>query len=111
MNRIKCATFYKEMQDNISKKIREKMNADRAKAEKEQETKAKTLPIRNVVGSVFRPKDGHELLRFLKENKKCEIADTHAFLAAKALEDNNCGFSFSFKKSNWNKGWTSFEHS
>ena len=68
-----------------------------------------TLPIHNVVGSVFRPKDGYELLRFLKENKKCEIVDTHAFLAAKMLEDNECGFSFSFKKSNWNKGWTSFE--
>jgi len=69
----------------------------------------KALRIGSVVGSVFRPKDGHELLRFLKENKKCEIVDTHAFLAAKMLEDNECGFSFSFKKSNWNKGWTSFE--
>ena len=38
-----------------------------------------TLPIHSVVGSVFRPKDGNELLRFLKENKKCEIVDTHAF--------------------------------
>jgi len=65
--------------------------------------------IQNVVGSVLRPKDGHELLSFLKENKKCEIVDSHAFLAAKMLEDNKCGFSFSFKKSNWHKGWTSFE--
>ena len=65
--------------------------------------------IQNVVCSALRPKNGHELLRFLKENKKCEVVDTHAFLAAKALEDNDCGFSFSFKKSNWNKGWTSFE--
>jgi hypothetical protein len=65
--------------------------------------------IHSVVSNVFRPKDGHELLRLLKENKKCEIVDTHAFLAAKMLEDNKCGFSFSFKKSNWNKGWTSFE--
>jgi hypothetical protein len=64
-----------------------------------------------VVGSVLRPKNGHELLRFLKEKKKCEVVDTYAFLAAKALEDNNCGFSFSFKKSNWNKGWASFERS
>lgn len=34
--RIKCATFDKDMQDSIPKKIREKMKADRAKAEKEQ---------------------------------------------------------------------------
>ena len=45
MNRIKCATFDKDMQDSIPKEIREKMKADRAKAEKEQESKAKTLPI------------------------------------------------------------------
>lgn len=51
MNRIKCATFDKEMQDSIPAEIREKMKADRAKVEKEQETKAKTLPIQNVVGS------------------------------------------------------------
>lgn len=67
--------------------------------------------IQNVVVSAERPKNGYELLSFLKENKKCEVADTHAFLAAKALEDNNCGFSFSFKKSRWNKGWAGFERS
>lgn len=65
----------------------------------------------DVVVSAERPKNGYELLAFLKENKKCEVADTHAFLAAKALEDNNCGFSFSFKKSKWNKGWAGFERS
>ena len=64
-----------------------------------------------VSGSVFRPKNGHELLKALKENKQCEIVDTHAFLAAKALEDNQCGFSFSFKLSKWNKGWAGFERS
>lgn len=64
-----------------------------------------------VSGSVFRPKNGHELLQALKENKQCEIVDTHAFLAAKALEDNHCGFSFSFKLSKWNKGWAGFERS
>jgi hypothetical protein len=64
-----------------------------------------------VSGSVFRPKNGHELLKALKENKQCEIVDTHAFLAAKALEDNHCGFSFSFKLSKWNKGWAGFERS
>jgi len=58
---------------------------------------------------VFRPKNGHELINALKENKQCEIVDTHAFLAAKALEDNHCGFSFSFKLSKWNKGWAGFE--
>lgn len=109
MNRIKCATFDKDMQDSIPKEIRDKMKADRAKAEKEQETKSKTLPIQCVVGSVYRPKNGHELLLFLKENKKCEVVDGVSFDAAKALEDNKCGFSFSFKKSNWHKGWASFE--
>ena len=64
-----------------------------------------------VSGSVFRPKNGYELLQALKENKQCEVVDTHAFLAAKALEDNHCGFSFSFKLSKWNKGWTGFERS
>jgi hypothetical protein len=64
-----------------------------------------------VSSSVFRPKNGHELLQSLKENKQCEIVDTHAFLAAKALEDNNCGFSFAFKLSKWNKGWSGFERS
>ena len=65
----------------------------------------------DVSGSVFRPKNGHELLQALKENKQCEIVDTHAFLAAKVLEDNHCGFSFSFKLSKWNKGWAGFERS
>ncbi len=64
-----------------------------------------------VSGSVFRPKNGYELLQALKENKQCEIVDTHAFLAAKALEDNQYGFSFSFKLSKWNKGWAGFERS
>ncbi len=63
-----------------------------------------------VSGSVFRPNNGHELLQALKENKQCEILNTHAFLAAKALEDNQCGFSFSFKLSKWNKGWAGFEN-
>jgi Mg2+/Co2+ transporter CorC len=67
--------------------------------------------IADVSGSVFRPKNGHELLKALKENKQCEIVDTHAFLAAKALEDNQCGFSFSFRLSKWNKGWSGFERS
>lgn len=76
-----------------------------------KENGTKPCTIQNVVVSVVRPKNGYELLAFLKENKKCEIVDTHAFLAAKALEDNNCGFSFSFKKSKWNKGWAGFERS
>lgn len=37
--------------------------------------------------------------------------DPYAFLAAKALEDNHCGFSFSFKLSKWNKGWAGFKRS
>lgn len=65
----------------------------------------------DVSSSVFRPKNGHELLQFLKDRRKCEIADTHAFIAAKALEDNKCGFSFSFKLSKWNKDWAGFERS
>lgn len=44
----------------------------------------------SVMSSFFRPKNGHELMQLLKQNKECEILDTHAFLAAKALEDNNC---------------------
>ena len=60
---------------------------------------------------VLRPKNGHELLKLLKENKKCEVVDWLAFDAAKALEDNECGFSFSFKKSKWNSGWTGFSRS
>jgi len=57
----------------------------------------------------FRPKNGHELLQALRENKKCEIVVTYAFLSAKALEDNKCEFSFSFKLSKWNNGWAGFE--
>lgn len=71
----------------------------------------KPLDKTAVSSSVFRPRNGHELLKALKENKRCEIVDTHAFLAAKALEDNNCGFSFSFKLSKWNKDWAGFERS
>ena len=59
--------------------------------------------------NIIRPKNGHELLNALKDNKQCEIVDTHAFLASKALEDNNCGFSFSFKLSEINKGWALFK--
>lgn len=39
MERIKCGTFNKDIQDSIPKEIREKMKADRAEAEKKQETK------------------------------------------------------------------------
>ena len=69
----------------------------------------KQCDIHVVIASVLRPKNGKELLTFLKEKKKCEVVDWMAFDAAKALEDNNCGFSFSFKKSLWNSGWTGFE--
>ena len=75
---------------------------------KELSTK-KQCDIPVVIESVLRPKNGKELLNFLKENNKCEVVDWMAFDAAKALEDNNCGFSFSFKKSLWNSGWTGFE--
>ena len=68
-----------------------------------------TAIAKPMLAVVFRPKNGHELINALKENKQCEIVDTHAFLAAKALEDNHCGFSFSFKLSKWNKGWAGFE--
>jgi hypothetical protein len=81
------------------------------KSTEHQERTNPPLLIASVGGSVFRPKNGHELLKALKENRKCEVVDTHAFLAAKALEDNNCGFCFSFKLSKWNKGWTGFERS
>jgi hypothetical protein len=54
MDRIKCATFNKEMQDSIPPEIREKMKADREKAEKEQRTKAENLPIQNVMCCYFR---------------------------------------------------------
>ena len=69
---------------------------------------AKQCTIQNV-SCILRPKNGHELLKLLKENKKCEVVDWLAFDAAKALEDNECGFSFSFKKSLWNSGWCGFQ--
>ena len=47
MDKIKCITFDKAAQDNIPQDIKDKMKADRAKAEKEQETKIKTLPMQN----------------------------------------------------------------
>ena len=77
-----------------------------------KETKIHEQPLlhkHSVSGSVFRPKNGHELLEALKQRKQCEIVDSHAFLAAKALEDNHCGFSFTFKLSKWNSGWAGFE--
>ncbi len=55
-----------------------------------------------------RPKNGYDLLESLREGKECEVVDTSAHLAAKALEDNNCGFSFSFKLSKVNNGWALF---
>lgn len=70
---------------------------------------AKQCAMHVVIASVLRPKNSKELITFLKENKKCEVVDWMAFDVAKALEDNNCGFSFSFKKSLWNSGWTGFE--
>lgn len=73
--------------------------------------KTNNMPNDFQISNIFRPKNGHELLKALKENKKCEIVDTHAYLATKALEDNHCGFSFSFKLSRWNKGWAGFERS
>jgi hypothetical protein len=76
-----------------------------------KETETKPCTIQNVVVSAVRPKNGYELLAFLKEKKKCEVVDWMAFDAAKALEDNNCGFSFSFKKSRWRSGWAGFERS
>ena len=69
------------------------------------------IPIRCcevIPSNIIRPKDGNELLQALKENKPCEVVDSHAFLSAKILNDNNCGFSFSFKKSKWNRGWAGF---
>lgn len=78
---------------------------------KHQDSTNPTLLIASISGSVFRPNNGHELLQALKENKRCEIVDTHAFLAAKVLRDNHCVFLFSFKLSKWNKGWAGFERS
>lgn len=59
---------------------------------------------------LFRPKDGYELVEKIKNNIKCEIVDTHAFLAAKMLEEN-LGAGFNFKLSHTNKGWTLFSKS
>ena len=82
-----------------------------SKDTKQVDNTDKALHIGDVVVSAFRPKNGYELLAFLKENKKCEIVDWMAFDAAKVLEDNDCGFSFSFKKSRWTSGWCGFERS
>ena len=62
---------------------------------------------KQVLAAVFRPKNGYELLAAMKEHKDCEIADSHAWIAAKLLEDHLQG-SFSFKLSKWNKGWAGF---
>ena len=51
MEQIKCITFDKAAQDNLPKHIKDKMKADREKACKEQEAKAKTLPIQNIRNS------------------------------------------------------------
>ncbi len=61
-----------------------------------------------VSGSFFRPENGHELLHAMKNNIRCEIVDTHAFIGAKMLEEN-LGASFSFKLSEVNNGWTLFK--
>ena len=66
-------------------------------------------PIENNSNSFCKPKNGFELLSLLKNGKKCEVVDRLVLSAAKALDSNNCGFSFSFKKSRWNKGWAGFE--
>jgi len=58
MNRIKCATFDKDMQDSIPEDIREKMKADRAKAEKEQQSKDENLHIKRVSTRYYCPKCG-----------------------------------------------------
>ncbi len=57
------------------------------------------------ITETIRPKDGYELLKFMKRNKQCEVVDGYAFVAAKMLEEN-LGRSFSFKLSAINKGWT-----
>lgn len=49
------------------------------------------------------------MLEYLKNRKRCEIVNTHAFDAAKSLENSNCGISFSFKLSKINNGWALFE--
>ena len=62
----------------------------------------------NVVVKRYRPKDGNDALRFLKENKEIEVANIVAFDMAKILEENT-DYIFSFKKNLWNKGWTGFK--
>ena len=62
----------------------------------------------NVVVKRYRPKDGKDALRFLKENKEIEVANIVAFDMAKILEENT-DYIFSFKKNLWNKGWTGFK--
>lgn len=64
----------------------------------------------NLCGVVkrYRPKDGNDALRFLKENKEIEVANIVAFDMAKILEENT-DYLFSFKKNLWNKGWTGFK--
>jgi len=68
------------------------------------------LLLSDVSGSFFRPKNGHELLHAMKNNIRCEIVDTHAFIGAKMLEEN-LGASFSFTLSEVNNGWTLFKRS
>ena len=62
----------------------------------------------NVVVKRYRPKDGNDALRFLKENKEIEVANIVAFDMAKILEENT-DYNFSFKKNLWNKGWAGFK--
>ena len=56
----------------------------------------------------YRPNTGREALDSLKLNKEIEVKNSHAFEVAKILEEH-AGFSFSFKKSLWNKGWSGFK--
>ena len=44
MKKIKSITFDKEAQDNLPKDIKDKMKSDRAKAEKEQQSKGLNIP-------------------------------------------------------------------
>ena len=62
----------------------------------------------NVVVKRYRPKDGNDALRFLKENKEIEVANIVAFDMAKILEENT-DYNFSFKKNLWNEGWAGFK--
>ena len=62
----------------------------------------------NVVVKRYRPKDGNDALRFLKENKEIEVANIVAFDMAKILEENT-DYNFSFKKNLWSKVWTGFK--